>query len=175
MMTGMRVTLPLTTILKCSCAVIPASAAPAGALMQPLICATSPSSALCVSVAERPVVLPRVGSPPAPVVAPRDFSLLMRSATWSAALASSLGGVLACSVCFLGVSVFFGVTSAVFSTGCGFTGAFCSCVGLVAGIGAVCDAGASADLSEATSCCGCASSGAGAGVGAATGCGTGVG
>src|SRR3569623_629888 len=147
MMTGMRVTLPLTTILKCSCAVIPASAAPAGALMQPLICATSPSSALCVSVAARPVVLPRVGSPPAPVVAPREFSLLMSSAAWSAALASSLGGVLACSGCFLGVSVFFGVTSAVFCTGCGVVTACCNCDGLLAGIGAVCVAGASADMS----------------------------
>src|SRR6185503_15110746 len=171
----MASTLPEPAMLNCSCAVRPASAAPGGMFMQVLICATSPSRALCDRVADLPVVLPSVGSPPCPVTAPRDFSELMSSATWSAGLACLSGCVLAWSVCFLGVSAFFGVTSAVL-TGVGLGGAFCSSTGLLIGSGgAVCACGASLAVSVATSFCGCASSGAGIGVGAATGCGSGTG
>ena len=156
--------------------------------MQDLICATRPSSWLCVSVAALPVVLPSVGVPPWPVVAPRESSELIRSATWSAGLAFGLAGVLVCFVGVLvagvefvgfgfsvglGVSTGLGATAATLVGVSALVGDFCSCAGRMAGIGATGAAGASVGVSVATCWSGWVSSGVGAGSGAGAGSGGG--
>ena len=70
----------------------------------------------------------------------------------------SVGLRLARRVCFLGVSVFLGVDPPAWSPSAalGLTGAFCSCGGLLAGIGATCVGRRVGRSRSATSCCGCA-------------------
>ena len=103
---GVPTTLPLASILNCSCAVIPASAAPGGTLRQPLICATSPSIWLWLSVADLPVVLPSVGCRPPGRRAARFLGVdqVGDLVGLLGLLLSAL--VLAWSVCFFGVSSF---------------------------------------------------------------------